>query len=232
MIRTEEHGGIILVTIDRPPVNAVDHQSVLDLMQAIKRVKENERAKGLVLTGSGDCFCAGVDVRAFREYSPEVKREMILDITRMTHALLSLSIPVVAGVNGTAMGGGMVLALCADARVSLNREQRYWGLPEARAGIPFPAGPMEIIQAELPAPLLRQLTLLCRTFTPQELSDAGVVDEMCRPKEIVRKSIETCQEMAALPAFGAVKDQLKTGLREKVGQWMAAGDDPLLQYIR
>ncbi len=231
MIRTEERNGVHCLTIDRPSVNALDMETILALKQVYLDLAETESCKGIVLTGAGDCFCAGVDVKAFRSYSVEEKREMILEITRMTYAILSVRVPTVAAVNGAAMGGGMVLALCMDGRLSLTHSQPYWAMPEAKAGVPFPIGPLEIVRADLPASLQRPLMLHGRRYGPAELKDAGVVDDICRYKDLVKNGVAMCLELGAQPAYRAVKDQLRDPLRAAVRHWVDLKDDPLLRFI-
>jgi len=73
---------------------------------------------------------------------------MVLAITRMTAAVLSLSCPLVAAVNGHALGGGFVLMLCCDYRLAADDSTLRLGLTEARAGVPFPVGPTAIMKHE------------------------------------------------------------------------------------
>ena len=186
MLKVTQTEGVKIIALNRPPVNALDHDAVCEIMRVVQDTGRDEACKGLVFTGEADRFSAGVDVGVFKSYATDRKREMIVDITRMVSVILALDIPVVAAVNGFALGAGMALALCADYRLAVNETSRSWGMPEAKAGIPFPAGVLEIVRAELSAPVLRQLTLHSRIFTPKQLVDSGVIDEIGKIKEADR----------------------------------------------
>lgn len=232
MLQITQIEGVSVVALNRPPVNALDHDTVCEIMRVIQEIGKDEDCRGLVLTGEADRFCAGVDVKAFKSYDTDRKREMIIDITRMTSVFLSLNMPFVAGVNGFALGGGMVLALCADYRLAVHESSRSWGMPEAKAGIPFPAGPLEIIRAELPMPVMRQLTLHSRIFTPKELLDFGVIDEIGKIKKLTERAVEVCLELGGQPAFRALKDQTRGALRAAVASWVTSGEDPMLRFLK
>src|SRR5262249_34737956 len=134
----------LLITIDRPPVNALDLDMITALEQAFAAAAHDAPKNGVMLTGGGNVFSAGVDTRAFAAYGSEQRHAMVLAITRMVARLLSIPSPVVAAVNGHALGGGFVLMLGCDYRIAVDNETAKLGMTEAQAGIPFPAGPLEI----------------------------------------------------------------------------------------
>src|SRR5262249_48993221 len=148
----------LLITIDRPPVNALDIEAIGALEQAFSDAARDRPRGGIVLTGAGGVFSAGVGTRPFASYRREHRRHMLLGITRMLARLLSISVPVVAAVGGHALGGGFVLMLACDYRMAVDDENTKLGLTEAQAGIAFPAGPVEVVRHELPPELLRRLT--------------------------------------------------------------------------
>jgi enoyl-CoA hydratase len=145
-IAWREDGGVITAVISRPPVNALAIESV----EALGRLARDSRgAEAFILTGAGSAFCAGVDTKAFAAYDGARRTAFVHAITAMCAALLDLPCPLVAAVNGHALGGGMVLSLTADWRIAAADEAARMGIPEARAGIPFPAGPAASIEAEI-----------------------------------------------------------------------------------
>jgi enoyl-CoA hydratase len=150
MITVEEHTGVAVVCLARPPVNALDLSMIEELESIFAHLANAAPRIGVVLTGAGNTFSAGVDTKAFVSYSREERRRMVLAITRMTAALLALPCPVIAAVNGHALGGGFVLMLCCDYRLVADEDALRLGLTEARAGVHFPAGPIAIMKHEMP----------------------------------------------------------------------------------
>lgn len=228
MIIVDEQSGIIVVSLARPPVNALDHPMIEELTAVFSRLAGASSISGVVLTGAGSAFSAGVDTKAFLAYKQDERRRMVLAITRMTASIVSLPCPLVAAVNGHALGGGFVLMLCCDYRLTVNDDALRLGLTEARAGIPFPAGPIAIMKHEMPSALLRQLTLSSRTISPRILAEHGVIDDLTTADLVLQKAVSVARDLAAQPAFGAVKTQIRGSLAAKLQELAADGSDPFL----
>ena len=229
MISVEEHAGVAVVSLARPPVNALDFPMITELESAFAHLASSAPRIGVVLTGAGNTFCAGVDTKAFASYGREERRLMVLAITRMTAALLSLPCPLVAAVNGHALGGGFVLMLCCDYRLFADDAGLRLGLTEARAGVPFPAGPAAIMKHEMSAGLLRQMTLSSRMVGPQDLLQHGLVDALARREQILESAIRAARDLASQPAFEVVKKQVRGGLAAEVQALAVAEADPFLR---
>ena len=225
---TQDAAGVDVVTLARPPVNALDLDAIFLLESTFRTFANTPPARGLVLTGKGAMFSAGVDVRAFTGYDSATRRTMVLEITRMTAALLAIPSPVVAAINGHALGGGFVLALCCDYRLVVDAPAVKLGIPEAQAGVPFPVGPTHIIQHEVPAPLLRRLALASAIMSPRALTEAGVFDQAATADALVADASAAVVRLAAQPAFATVKRQVRGALADTVAALAAAGTDPYL----
>jgi enoyl-CoA hydratase len=182
---------------------------------------------GVVLTGAGNTFSAGVDTKAFVSYSREERHRMVLAITRMTAALLALPCPLVAAVNGHALEGGLVLMLCCDYRLADDDALRLGS--EARAGVPFPAGPTAIMKHEVPEGLLRQMTLSSRVVSPQDLAQHRLIDALASKDHILENAIVAARDLASQPAIEVVKKQVRGGLAADVRALAVAGADPFLR---
>jgi len=199
----------LIVTIDRPPVNALDAAAIDDLSATFARVAAEPPPGGVVLTGAGDVFSAGVDTRAFASYDQRQRTAMFEAISAMTARLLAIAVPVVAAINGHALGGGLVLALCCDRRIVADREGLRFALSEARAGVPFPEGPLDIIRHELPPGLLRQLTLTSEPVASADLLRERVFDALCPASDLSAAAVAEARRLANQPAFGTVKRQVR-----------------------
>lgn len=225
-IERDHAGETILLKLSRPPVNALDAPMIESLEQAFGEVAAAPPRGGLVFTGAGAVFSAGVDTKAFAEQGLEARRSMVLAITRMVARFVSLPCPVVTAVNGHALGGGFVLMLVGDLRLGADDDAIRLGIPEARAGIPFPAGPSEIIRAELPAPLCRRLALSGAILSPSQLHREGVLDSLCPQGELLARAVEQCATLAAQPGFAVVKKQVRGPLMARLAELARTGDEP------
>jgi len=218
----------LLIAIDRAPVNALDLETIIELERVFTGAVQTAPRNGVVLTGAGQVFCAGVDVRAFTSYNRDQRHAMVRAITRMVAQLLAIPGPVVAAVNGHALGGGFVLMLGCDYRIATDSELAKLGMTEAQAGIPFPAGPVEIIRNELAPELLRHLTLSSAVLTPRDFLQSRVLDELCPVQDLRSRALEMATKLAAQSGFQAVKQQVRGDLRERIGRFVASGHDPFL----
>lgn len=216
MIRSETlESGNKLVVIDRPPVNALDLESILALKQTFAGLAADPPG-AVVLTGSGKAFSAGVDVQAWAGYDKADRERMAREITAMTATIAALPCPLVAAVGGHALGGGFVLMLCCDYRLAADHAAIKLGLPEVAAGIAFPEGPMRIIRHELPPEMLRRLTLSGATEGPEHLCAAGIIDELAPSDALLARADAAASRLAGLAGYALVKDQLKAGLRAEL----------------
>jgi enoyl-CoA hydratase len=212
--------GVRTIALQREPKNTVDLVTIQTLTTLFEA---HPPTVPLVFTGANGVFCAGVDAKAFIGYSGDRRLEMARAITRMTAALLAIPSPVIAAVTGHALGGGLVMALCCDYRVVTNREDAKFGLLEGKAGIAFPSGPSAIVQAELPAGLMRQLTLTSRMISAAELVQHAVFDECVGDELVLERAQAFALELAAQPGFCAVKEQMRGALRDQVAHLAALG---------
>ena len=215
--RSEERDGAELLTLDIPPLNTLEIEAVRAL-EAHFTTRPADRP--LLLTGSGRAFSAGVDVKAFTSYSETERDAFFKAITRMVAALCATKAPVVAALNGHAMGGGFVLALCADYRIAVEDGAKF-GLTEAAAGVPFPAGPVEVVAAEIPAALRRHMTLTSAVIPAATLREHLVFDEIAPADGLLERAETRLRALAAQPAFAAVKAQTRGPLIRRLSELAA-----------
>ena len=227
-IHIEEAGEVAVVRIDRPPANALD----LELLAEGHEVREQlagSDAGAVVLVGRERFFSAGMDLKAAPQLSPSEQRATVGGINRLFSSWYGFPRPVVAAVNGHAVAGGLILALCADYRVCAT-EGRL-GLTELRAGLPYPLAAISVVRAELSANAARRLVLGASLVEPPEALELGVVDELRPPDEVLPRAIEVATEMAALPraSYGVVKRQLRGPAIEALERALGGGaGDPAL----
>jgi enoyl-CoA hydratase len=132
-------------------------------------------------------------------------------------------------VNGHAIAGGAILALCGDYRVGSTEGKL--GLTEIRAGLPYPANAMAVVRAELTPQNARVLALRAELIEPPEALARGLVDELVAPAEVLPRALEVAEDLAELPAsaYGQVKRQLRGDVLERMRAVVEDGAEPLLE---
>ena len=132
-IATEVGEGIAVVTMQRPPANAIDIALLDQLERALRDIAQRADVAAVVLTGTGKAFSAGLDLKLVPTYDRPQQNELLRVLNQALYQLYSLPIPTVAAVNGHAIAGGLVLALACDMRVAVDGGALF-GLTEVRAG--------------------------------------------------------------------------------------------------
>lgn len=216
--------GVALLRLSRPPVNALDLNLVREIDLEVRSAVESG-ATALVITGSGSCFSAGIDVKLAPHYDARQRAEAGDAINVMVSTIASAPVPVVAALNGHAFGGGLVIALACDRRVAARSDYKL-ALNEVAAGVPFPAGPLGVVRAELDPSVLRDLCLTGRSLGPDEALSLRVVDELVDPAALPATARERALELAAMPAYPVVKAQVRAPLIAELAQILATREDP------
>ena len=229
-VRLEQHEGIAILWLDRPPVNAIDLSTLRAADAQLQALEAQEEIGAVVLTGNGRCFSAGLDLKAVPRYTPAEQRETVLTLNRVVTRLYRLPIPTVAAVNGHAIAGGLVFALACDYRVGPSAGCEL-GLTEARAGIPFPAAPLAVVKAELSPPVVRRLTLIARNVDPEHAVQDGILDELQPPARVLERAAEMARQLAAIPrvAYAQVKRQFRSEVIAALERLVSSDSDPLLE---
>jgi enoyl-CoA hydratase len=188
--------GVTLVRIDAPPANALTPQLLRDGLAVLD---ELERASGaVVLTGTGKFFSGGADLRVVPTLGPDEAAQMARDINALFARWYTLARPVVGAINGHAIAGGLILALCTDYRVG-GRSGQY-GLTEVKVGIPYPSVAFAVVANELAPADARTLTLTARLTDAAGALQLRVFDELVDDDAVLSRAIDVAQELDAHPA--------------------------------
>jgi enoyl-CoA hydratase len=221
----EHDDGVVSLTVDRPPANAMDVGLLRELVQAVGDVA-GEAPRALVLAGRPGCFSAGADLKVVPGYGPAEQREMVASINAMALGVYELEFPVVGAITGHAIAGGLVLALCTDIRVA-SSAGRY-GLTEVKVGVPYPQAALGVVRSELAPQAVRLLALGGELTDAVECERLGVFDEVLDADEVLPRALHLAARLAKLPA--EVYARTKRDLRESALEQMRARveRDPLL----
>src|SRR5262249_20641201 len=157
-VRRDDHpGGVRLLTLDRPPANALDETLLSDLGSALDDARTDDGVRAIVLTGAGAFFGTGFDLAAPRR--DEASTRALQALYRDTRArLLGFPKPAVARLGGRAVAGGLGLVLGCDYRLGREGDYRL-GLNEVAIGASFPRVALEIVRLRLPSARASELAL-------------------------------------------------------------------------
>ena len=229
-VRSDVADGVRTVVLDRPPVNALDVATLDRLTATFAAAARDPATSAVVVTGTGASFSAGIDTKAFVAADPAARTQLAASINRMLHALVGLRRPVVAAVNGHALGGGFVISLGCDARIASSGSARL-GLTEVQAGVAYPAGPMMLLREKLPAHLVDRLVLRGDVLSPADAHALGLVDEIVdSPAVALVRAVELARDLATYPGFAAVKAQFRQQLVDRLAGTQASADPVLADW--
>ena len=206
--RTEKRGDVHLVTLDNPPYNAVFAEMLEAGAEQLATLGQEPETRAIVLTGAGENFTRGMDVKVAAALTEEGRVQTRHAINLFCAALHRLPCAYVCAVNGHTIGAGGIVTLCADWVVAADGDFKI-GLPEAKAGLAFPTVPQAIIDHWLDPVWRRRLSLTSQLFAPREAAVTGMVDEVVAADTLIEIALTRAQELAAQPAFRDCKRQLR-----------------------
>jgi len=194
ILLTEEKDGILTLTLNRPEVmNAFNFALLHALREQIETVRFRPEVRVLIVTGAGQkAFCSGADLKERLSLSDVQVREFIMTIRNLFTSIEQLSKPVIAAVNGVALGGGTELALACDLRI-LSRNATM-GLTETRLAIIPGGGGTQRLPRLIGRGKAKELIFTGRRVDAQEALQIGLVNKICEPADLLAE----CIKMAAM----------------------------------
>jgi enoyl-CoA hydratase len=169
---------VATITLARPEkLNALDGAMIAGLQSAADRIESDRSVRVAILTGEGKAFCAGGDIAAWGGLSPlDMGQDWVRNGHRVFDRLARLKVPMIAALNGHALGGGLELAATADIRIC--EAQAKLGLPETGIGmIPGWSGTQRLV-TRFGARAVRRLALAGEIVTAEVALAMGLVDEV------------------------------------------------------
>src|SRR5690625_113631 len=185
--------GVVVLTINRPHVrNAVDHATAQALGRTLDALDADSRTRAIILTGAEGFFSAGMDLKAFGSTG-----ERPVDDKRGPFGLVWVppEKPLIAAVEGAAMGGGFEIALACDLIVASENSQ--FGLPETKRGLTAGGGGLLRLPHRIPYNLAMEAILTGRPFSAKRAAEFGMVNRLTAAGGALEAALELAEEIAS-----------------------------------
>ena len=199
IVELERTDGVAVLTINNPPLNLVTMELTARMDELLQELAADDGLRALVVTGGGErAFCAGSDIREFPEFFErrlDPVKSKVEPENEMYRRLAEFPVPTVAAVNGTALGGGLELALACDLIVTEDRARL--GLPELRLGV-FPgSGGTFRLARRIGLGRARELIYLCDSIDARTALEWGLVNRVAPAGEALRTAVDLAHRIAA-----------------------------------
>jgi enoyl-CoA hydratase/carnithine racemase len=194
-VKVEVSDRIATINVDRPPVNAMNHEVQLELQAAAVGCATDAEIRAVIISGGPKVFMAGADIKEFHRVTASEMIRRAAELSGALDAVARIPKPVIAAVNGYALGGGCELALTADFRISA--ETARWGQPEILLGvIPGGGGTQRLARLIGPA-RAKDLIFSGRMIDAAEALAIGLVDQVAPADEVYAQAHAMASRFAA-----------------------------------
>lgn len=212
-VRYERHEAAAVLIIDRPARrNAIDAATAAALRQSLEAFEADKQARVLVLTGTGEAFCAGADLKALDLNVDDPAGP--LGFTRLTP-----SKPTIAAIDGWCLAGGLELALWCDLRVATPRS--VFGCFERRWGVPLVDGGTQRLPRVVGMGRALEMILSGRSVEAEEAQQIGLVNELTAPGQHLDRALALAARIASFPQETMLSD--RRAVLEGAGKSLAEG---------
>jgi len=227
LVATEDHAGVIVLALDRPPANAFDAELVSDLSLAFK---ENTGARALILLSVvPSMFSAGWDLPFLVRLGRREMEGFLESFCDLARQIFVFGPPVIAVLPGHAIAGGLILAAAADERYAA-RGKGQLGLSEVVLGLPLPQCCLEIFRHAIGPRAAERLAATGENLSVEEAARIGLVDRVVEPDELFDRALERARFLAGRPAqpHSAIKRRARASALARFDE--ARRGDPFLDF--
>lgn len=197
IVRYEVDGSIATLTLNRPDkLNALNAELLDRLLALAERMRGSTELRCAVLTGEGKAFAAGADIAQMADFTPEEARTLSEKGHAVGYALAQLDIPVIAAVNGFALGGGMELALACDF-IHASAKAKL-GQPEVKLGVIPGFGGTSRLARRVGIAMARELVYSGGMIRADEALRIGLVNRVHEPEQLMPNVYELARSIAEM----------------------------------
>ena len=192
----EQRGPIGVITMNRPEaLNALNDQVLKDLDAVLDAAEANDEVLVLILTGAGRSFVAGADIGQMKDFTPVQAKQFGMYGNSVFLKLENFPKPVIAAVNGFALGGGCELSMACDIRLA--SEKAKFGQPEVGLGITPGFGGTQRLPRIVGISKAMELILTAKVIGAAEAKEIGLVSQVYAPEELMDKALELANAICA-----------------------------------
>lgn len=205
----EKKDGVAIIRFNRPQVlNAMNRQLWTDLEAALEDAKLDEGIKVVIITGEGRAFSTGADLKESKDRTLEQYREYLENLQEVSRRIIRYPKPIIAAVNGYALGSGYELALACDIRIAA--ESAKFGSPEAKVSSSVTGGAMRLLQDLVGPGKAKELLFTCEFIDGKEAERIGLVNKVVPDDRLMEEAMAMAQKIAQNSSF-SIK-MIKRGL--------------------
>ncbi len=211
-IALERIDRVAVVTINRPEVlNALNDELMHELYVLIQELEDDDGVYVIVITGAGRSFVAGADIGQMADYTAVDAKKFSQQGNQIFTKIAYQVKPVIAAINGFALGGGCELAMCCDIRLASDKAK--FGMPEVGLGITPGFGGTQRLARITSMSVATELILTSRTFDAHEAKSLGLVNHVYPHEELLDRALEMAQLIAHRPqvAVRQAKQSIRRG---------------------
>ncbi|MEW9096343.1 MAG: short-chain-enoyl-CoA hydratase [Clostridiaceae bacterium] len=191
----EKEGNIAVVTINRPnALNALNSETLKELDIIIDNLADDEEVLAVILTGAGKAFVAGADITEMKDLNTVQGRKFGLLGNKVFRKLETLEKPVIAAVNGFALGGGCEISIACDIRIASQKAK--FGQPEVGLGITPGFGGTQRLPRLVGASMAKQLIFTGEIIGAEEALRIGLVNKIVEPEKLMDEAREMAKKIA------------------------------------
>lgn len=214
LVLMEVSDGVALVTLNRPPVNALNREMRRQIVAAFDEISERDDIRCAVLTGAGKVFCAGADLKDRPDSSVAGD---FLDHNRLTretgNAIRECAKPVIAAVNGVALGAGMGLVAACD--ILYASEEATFGMPEINVGL---AGGASMLRTLFGRSTVRRMFFTGQRLTAHDLLRRNVLEDVLPADQLLPVTMALAREIASKAPLAIMYAKRATNMVEVMPQ--------------
>jgi len=206
-IELERTGSVAHLWLNRPErLNAINQTTLDELGNLFPELDRDTGIRAIILAARGTTFSAGFDIEWMVSQTPESVGQSLAGVRRVFNQIEFCSKPVVAAIDGSAVGGGLLLAMVSDFRVATERST--FAVPEVKIGI-FPSlNLVPRLERLVGLAAAKRLVLTGWSFDSAQAEQAGLIDEVVRPDQLMGEARRLAEHLASLPPLAVQSSKL------------------------